>query len=111
WGILIADVSGHGTPAAVMMAITHSIAHTCDDEPMPPSKLMNFVNRHLSERYTNGTGTFVTAFYGVLDPAIRELTYATAGHPSPRLRRRDGMVQPVAIDRGGLPLGIDRTEQ
>ena len=28
WGILIADVSGHGTPAAVMMAITHSLAHS-----------------------------------------------------------------------------------
>ena len=36
WGILIADVSGHGTPAAVMMAITHSIAHALPRPPGPP---------------------------------------------------------------------------
>jgi len=50
-GILIADVSGHGTPAAVIMAVTHSIAHTHHDHPDPPSKLMRFINRHLTARY------------------------------------------------------------
>ena len=35
WGILIADVSGHGTPAAVLMAITHSIAHTHPGAAVP----------------------------------------------------------------------------
>ena len=38
WGILIADVSGHGTPAAVMMAVTHSIAHMHDGPPDPPAR-------------------------------------------------------------------------
>ena len=38
WGIFIADVSGHGTPAAVLMAVTHSIAHTGHDAPEPPGK-------------------------------------------------------------------------
>src|SRR5947207_1513638 len=56
WGILIADVSGHGTPAAVIMAVTHSIAHMLSEPPMPPSTLMHFVNRHLTARYTNGSG-------------------------------------------------------
>ena len=115
WGILIADVSGHGTPAAVIMAITHSIAHTCVDDPIPPSRLMNFVNQHLATKYTNGTGTFVTAFYGILDPAKRELTYANAGHPAPRIRRADGSVHPIMIDSqnesGGLPLGIEPDEK
>ena len=37
WGILIADVSGHGTPAAVMMAITHSLAHGLPGQPDPPA--------------------------------------------------------------------------
>src|SRR6185369_10191873 len=36
WGILIADVSGHGTPAAVIMAITHSIAHSFPGPPSSP---------------------------------------------------------------------------
>src|SRR5690349_24930591 len=71
WGILIADVSGHGTPAAVLMAVTHTIAHTYGGPPTPPGTLLNFVNRHLAARYTNGNGTFVTAFYGIYDPASR----------------------------------------
>ena len=100
WGILIADVSGHGTPAAVLMAVTHSIAHTQDEEPEPASRLLSFINRHLATRYTNGTGTFVTAFYGIYDPSDRTLTYSRAGHtrtdhPSHTagrgiLHRRDG---------------------
>jgi sigma-B regulation protein RsbU (phosphoserine phosphatase) len=89
WGILIADVSGHGTPAAVIMAVTHSIAHMLSEPPLPPSRLMNFVNRHLTQRYTNGSGTFVTAFYGIYDPADGTLSYASAGHPPPRVLRGD----------------------
>ena len=41
WGIMIADVSGHGTPAAVMMAITHSIAHAYPGTPDPPPRCSN----------------------------------------------------------------------
>ena len=72
---------------------------------------MNFVNRHLAQRYTNGNGTFVTAFYGILDPIGRELTYTSAGHPPPRVLRSAGDVQPIAVDAGGLPLGIDIEER
>lgn len=107
-GILIADVSGHGTPAAVMMAITHSIAHTHHGPPAPPSALMNFVNRHLASRYTNGTGTFVTAFYGIYDPAARSIVYTLAGHCPPRLRRAGQVLSP--FERSGLPLGIELDE-
>src|SRR5204863_327292 len=80
WGILIADVSGHGTPAAVMMAVTHSIAHTHNGPPQPPSLLMKFINDHLTARYTTDTGNFVTAFYGIYTPESRSLTYSCAGH-------------------------------
>lgn len=111
WGILIADVSGHGTPAAVLMAVTHSIAHTRSGPPEPPSQLMNFVNRHLAARYTTGNGTFVTAFYGIYDPAVCQLTYACAGHPLPRVRDNAGrMREAFSSDGGGLPLGIDGDE-
>jgi sigma-B regulation protein RsbU (phosphoserine phosphatase) len=107
WGILLADVSGHGTPAAVLMAITHSIAHTLYGPPAPPSRLLAFINDHLAARYTTDSGTFVTAFYGIYDPATRVLTYASAGHNPPRVGRCDG-VHVRAIDRNGcLPLGIE----
>jgi sigma-B regulation protein RsbU (phosphoserine phosphatase) len=105
WGIFVADVSGHGTPAAVLMAITHSIAHLFGDPKAPPGALLAFVNHRLAKAYTLNTGNFVTAFYGVWDPATRELAFATAGHPAPRLRTAEGSILP--LDGGyGLPLGI-----
>jgi sigma-B regulation protein RsbU (phosphoserine phosphatase) len=106
WGILIADVSGHGTPAAVIMAILHSIAHAVPGEAQAPAKMLDFVNQRLTKTYTGGRGTFVTAFYGVYDPAARTLTYSCAGHNPPRLKRcADGSVTALDRDRG-LPLGI-----
>jgi len=109
-GILIADVSGHGTPAAVMMAVTHSIAHTLTGDPAPPSRLLTFINQHLTARYTIDTGTFVTAFYGIYDPRSRQLTYACAGHCPPRVKRRDGCL--LSLEKSlSLPLGIDPEER
>jgi sigma-B regulation protein RsbU (phosphoserine phosphatase) len=107
WGLLIADVSGHGTPAAVMMAVTHSIAHTYPGDPENPADLLNFINHHLAARYTADFEAFVTAFYGIYDPARRELMYASAGHNPPRLKRcEDGTV--LSLDGvGNLPLGVD----
>jgi sigma-B regulation protein RsbU (phosphoserine phosphatase) len=87
WGVLIADVSGHGTPAAVVMAIMHSIAHSYPGPATPPQSMMNYLNRALAERYTGQSGTFVTAFYGIYDPKTRELTYSSAGHNPPRFIR------------------------
>jgi len=104
WGILIADVSGHGAPAAVIMAITHAIAHQHPGGGVPPGALLEFVNTSLATTYTNGNGSFVTAFYGIYDSTSRKLVYARAGHNSPRLLR-GGAVQSLDGD-GGLPLGI-----
>ena len=106
WGILIADVSGHGTPAAVMMAITHSIAHGYAGPPAPPGELLAHVNHQLSSRYTVESGTFVTAFYGIYDPVRRELVYACAGHNPPRLKRcEDGSIASLDCVTN-LPLGL-----
>ena len=106
WGILIADVSGHGTPAAVLMAITHSLAHGLPGPPEPPGSLLAHVNRHLCQRYNASNEGFVTAFYGVFDPSRRTLTYACAGHNPPRLKRC-GTHEVIALDEiGGPPLGL-----
>ena len=110
WGIFIADVSGHGTPAAVLMAVTHCIAHTHPGPALSPGKVLAYLNHHLSTRYTNLNGDFVTAFYGVYDSSSRRLTYASAGHNCPRLKRcQDGTL--ITLDAaGGLPLGVDAEE-
>jgi serine phosphatase RsbU (regulator of sigma subunit) len=106
YGILIADVSGHGSAAAVLMAVTHSIAHGFDKPTGPPCELLEFVNRRLYESYTADRGAFVTAFYAIYDSNTRELDYSSAGHNPPRLRRAGGnSFQPLG-DAQGLPLGI-----
>jgi sigma-B regulation protein RsbU (phosphoserine phosphatase) len=106
WGIFIADVSGHGTPAAVFMAVTHCIAHTHPGPPMPSGKVLDYLNHHLIAHYTSISEAFVTAFYAVYDPAERVLAYSSAGHNPPRLKCwHDGSL--LALDEaGGLPLGI-----
>lgn len=110
WGIMIADVSGHGTPAAVLMAVTHTIAHTYPGPPTPPGRLLAHINRTLAERYTAQTGAFVTAFYAIYDPRTRVVRYACAGHPPPRLKRcADGSLAQLDGVQS-LPLGILETE-
>jgi sigma-B regulation protein RsbU (phosphoserine phosphatase) len=106
WGIFVGDVSGHGTPAAVLMAVTHCIAHTLPGPPAPPSKVLGYLNEHLVARYTGFSSSFVTAFYAIYDPAALTLTYACAGHNPPRLKRcQDGSL--LVLDRcDGLPLGV-----
>ena len=104
WGLFIADVSGHGTPAAVLMAITHAVAHAQPGRHTPPAQLLSYLNDRLTRSYTRN-GTFITAFYGVLDPRACSLTYAAAGHNPPRLVRGDRV---LPLDRtGSLPLGIE----
>jgi sigma-B regulation protein RsbU (phosphoserine phosphatase) len=103
WGIFIADVSGHGTPAAVLMAVVHAVAHAQPGTHTPPIDLLRHLNRSLTQSYTRG-GTFVTAFYAVLDPERRTLTYSRAGHNPPRLVRGDHVIS--LEECGALPLGI-----
>jgi sigma-B regulation protein RsbU (phosphoserine phosphatase) len=107
-GVLVADVSGHGTPAAVLLAITHSLAHTFCDCPDRPGAFLAHLNRHLAEKYTVTTGHFVTALYAVFDPAADKLTYAVAGHPPPRLATGGRWDAAPAALR--LPLGVSARE-
>lgn len=106
WGLLIADVSGHGTPAAVLMAVLHSLVHHFPGPPTPPGALLDYANARLIERYTRRSDMFVTAFYGVYDPARRALTYASAGHNPPRLKRCEDGTLALLTGVRGLPLGI-----
>ena len=108
WGFLIADVCGHGTPAAVLMAITHALAHTIPITDPSPSEMLGYINQKLVEHYTSD-GNFVTVFYCIFDPNSGELTYSCAGHNPPRVKRcSDGSM--FTLDQAqGIPLGISET--
>jgi len=110
WGLLIADVCGHGAPAAVLMAVTHALANTYVGEASPCA-VLDDLNRRLYEGYTAEHGSFVTAFFGVFDPATLTLEYSSAGHPQPRVKRcRDGSLFTLDEARS-VPLGIVHGQQ
>ena len=102
-GFVIADVSGKGVPAAIFMAVSHTLIRARGLDADPPAKLMERVNAALCK--DNEEAMFVSAFYGVLDTANGHLSYCNAGHNAPLLRRADGAVEPLA-DKGGPALGV-----
>lgn len=106
FGVLLADVSGHGTHAAVLLAITHSLAHAFPEPPASPGHLLAYLNAHLARHYTRTSGSFVTALYVVFDPAANAVTYSTAGHPPPRLCRAGEPTWTSDPAPHRLPLGV-----
>ncbi len=102
WGLVIADVADKGAPAALYMAMMHSLVAERAPLAASPAALLADLNRALLRQST--TGVFVTLFYGVLDPATRQLAYANAGHNPPLLAAGDGRVEP--LPRGGAALGV-----
>ena len=107
WGFLIADVSGHGTPAAVVMAMLRSMLHARCIECVTPGELLAEVNKQLCDQSSCYDGTFVTAFFGVFDPAAKSLHYSCAGHNPPLLVDHQANVRELA-DAQSPPLGIER---
>ncbi|HEV2878145.1 MAG TPA: SpoIIE family protein phosphatase [Candidatus Eremiobacteraceae bacterium] len=98
--ISIGDVAGKGLRAAVSMASTRPALRGCALEGLSPREVLERINQQLTYE---GAG-MVTALFGVLDPVNLELTFATAGHPSPLVAHRDGHVEKLRTK--GLPLGL-----
>jgi len=105
WGIVLADVSGKGAPAALYMAMTRSIIRSEAERYSSPASVLTGVNRRLISESKNNM--FVTVFYGILNPETCSLTYANAGHDPPFLRHTSGEVE--RLDHGGLLLGMLET--
>ncbi len=106
-GVLIADVSGHGAAAAMVMARVHAALHAHKEVLHRPAETMCFVNEHLLVHCesTSMPITFVTAFYGIFDADTRRLQYTSAGHNPPRWRSAKGCLCSIAGARE-IPLGI-----
>jgi sigma-B regulation protein RsbU (phosphoserine phosphatase) len=103
-GMVIADVSGKGVPAALLMAFLRASLRAAIHIGYAPHISMAKVNYLLWESIERNQ--FVTAFYGVLDASNRTLAYTNAGHNPPLLMDADGTAR--FIERGGLPLGMFR---
>jgi len=100
--VAIADVSGKGVPAALLVSTVASSVRAYADGTHAPRAVVEQVNR-AAVRSSAG-GKFVTFFYAELDHARGRLRYVNAGHNFPRLRRASGELVP--LDVGGMPLGL-----
>jgi sigma-B regulation protein RsbU (phosphoserine phosphatase) len=102
WGLVLADVSGKGTAAALLMSATRGILRSLVEAACTPGEVLSKLNRLLVEDFP--AGRFVTMVYGVLDPAKRTLTFANAGHLRPLLVTGTS-AQFLDVERG-IPLGL-----
>jgi sigma-B regulation protein RsbU (phosphoserine phosphatase) len=101
-GLVIADVSGKGVPAALLMAFLRASLRAATHVGYSPHISMAKVNYLLWESIERNQ--FVTAFYGILDVTNKTLTYTNAGHNPPILLKANGDFS--FIDRGSVPLGM-----
>jgi sigma-B regulation protein RsbU (phosphoserine phosphatase) len=101
YGIVLADVSGKGMSAALLMSATRAILRLLAPLYSEPAQTLEHLNRTLTEDLPNGK--FVTMVYGVLDAGSRELTLASAGHLRPLLINHQCSF--LELDTG-LPLGL-----
>ena len=103
-GIVLADVSGKGMAAALLMSATRAILRSMVKLDSSPGKTLMKLNQTLIEDFP--IGKFVTMIYGVLDARSREITIASAGHLRPLLI--NGECSFLDIDTG-MPLGLGST--
>ena len=102
WGLVLADVAGKGTAAALLMSATRGMFRSLAEACSSPGEVLGKLNRLLVEDFP--AGRFVTMVYGVLDPGTRTLTLANAGHLHPLLVDANG-ARFLNTERG-MPLGI-----
>ncbi|HEV7672436.1 MAG TPA: SpoIIE family protein phosphatase [Thermoanaerobaculia bacterium] len=91
-GLVVADVSGHGVPAALIASMVKVAVSSRSDCADDPARLLTQVNRTLCGSFESG---FVTATYLFLDPARGKLVAANAGHPAPILLRASGELREI----------------
>lgn len=103
-GFVIADVSGKGAPAALMMAACRANLRQCAPGELSPAAVLRRVNRALQPDMP--PRMFITLFYCILNVDTMELCYARAGHEAGLLIRAGGTDTVELLSKGGLALGL-----
>jgi sigma-B regulation protein RsbU (phosphoserine phosphatase) len=106
WGLVLADVSGKGTAAALLMSATRGMLRSLAQTGSGPAEVLTRLNQLMIEDFPNGR--FVTMVYAELDPASRVMRIANAGHLSPLLVEPSG--HRWINHEHGLPLGISASK-
>lgn len=106
-GLCIADVSGHGLPAALLMSNLQAGVKLLAAHDTAPAALCQKLNHLVCSNVAEGN--FITFFYGQLDTQTQSLIYVNAGHNRPMLLHDDGKI--TRLDKGGIPLGLRANHQ
>ena len=101
-GLVIADVSGKGVPAALFMMISKILVQNYAMTGRSPAEVLNAVNNQICSN--NREEMFVTVWFGILDTETGELTAANAGHEYPAMLQAGGQFELIK-DKHGLVIG------
>lgn len=104
---MIGDVSGHGLEAAALTSVTKNTIKAFAVEGQSPGAVLkktNLVPIHALQGSEATSRHFVTAFYGVLDPANGQLLFSSAGHPPAIIRRQSG--EAIVLDCPSPVIGV-----
>ena len=102
--VAVADVSGKGVPAALLMANIQAFLQIICKQGVKIDEATGLINDLITENTSDGR--FITFFWGIFDELKRTLTYVNAGH-NPPLLIRDGKI--IKLDKGGIILGVMKT--
>lgn len=103
--IVVADVSGKGVSAALLMAKVSSDIRFC----LLAEPTLAAAVRRLNANFSGGRweDRFITLILAVLDPDRLQATLVNAGHMAPLIRDSEGVVRAVGVNESGVPLGVD----
>ena len=103
YGILIADVTGHGIPAALLTFMTSFAFQSSALKFYSPAKVVTATNEKLFNKMPRGS--FITMFYAIYDSNNKNLTYTQAGHPEAFILRPSSM-ELLPLTTQGSPVGV-----
>ena len=106
-GVVVADVSGKGIPAALFMAMSKSLIRSAAEDNTHSDQIIIKANNILSR--DNEQGMFVTVFLGIYNMTTRELSYTSAGHNPPYLVTASGDIQQITPKPGFVLGGFEGT--
>jgi len=99
--VAVADVSGKGVPASLLMANLQAFLKSIYKQKLPLSDATNLLNDLVAENTT--LGSFITFFWGIFNNISKEFTYVNAGH-NPPLYVKNGSIK--KLKKGGIILGV-----
>jgi sigma-B regulation protein RsbU (phosphoserine phosphatase) len=102
-GLTMADVSGKGVPAAMFMAVSHTLLRLAGKKRLKPEEVITESNNVLAtESFDN---MFVTLFYAIMNVRTGEMQYVNAGHNPPYILHKDGTLETLPTSKN-ICLGV-----